>query len=224
MSSDEDADDYYDHDENRRTPVFRSKTAPPRTLGTAVRLHPIKHRIPLYWFDLASGEMKSAPARKAPEMPERIGRTPGMSSVVADDRVFSGWARITGPAFAVCSGVTGVAAPEVPGGGLFGGEPAPPGVAPGAVEVFGGALLFGAGGGALPDAFDEEAPDDAASDDEGAVVDEAPLAPDCVAPPGALGSALRMIGKPSLPEPMTTTFAFGDCESKSVASIPRQRR
>src|SRR5262245_3127133 len=34
----------------------------------------------------------------------------------------------------------------------------------------------------------------------------------------------RMIGKPSLPLPMTTTFAFVDCESCSVASMPRQRR
>jgi len=34
----------------------------------------------------------------------------------------------------------------------------------------------------------------------------------------------RMIGKPSLPLPMTTTFAFADCESCSVASMPRQRR
>src|SRR5262249_36506912 len=130
MSSDQDADDDYDHDENRCTPVFRSKAAPPRTLGTAVRLHPVKHRIPLYCFDLASGEMKSAPARRAPEMPERIGRTPGISSAVADDRVFSGWARITGPAFAVCSGVTGVAAPEVPGGALFAADLAPPRVPP----------------------------------------------------------------------------------------------
>src|SRR5262244_4480327 len=34
----------------------------------------------------------------------------------------------------------------------------------------------------------------------------------------------RIIGKPSLPLPMTTTFAFVDCESCSVASMPRQRR
>src|SRR5215472_11266330 len=34
----------------------------------------------------------------------------------------------------------------------------------------------------------------------------------------------RMIGKLSLPLPMTTTFAFVDCESCSVASMPRQRR
>jgi hypothetical protein len=42
---------------------------------------------------------------------------------------------------------------------------------------------------------------------------------------GAGASTLpRMIGKPSLPLPMTTTFAFVDCESCSVASMPRQRR
>jgi hypothetical protein len=34
----------------------------------------------------------------------------------------------------------------------------------------------------------------------------------------------RMIGKPSLPLPMMTVFAFVDCESCSVASMPRQRR
>lgn len=144
-----------------------------------------------------------------------------MSSAVADDAVFSGWARMTGPAFAVSSGATGVAAPEVPGGGLAGGEPGLAGLAPGAVDVFGGALLFGAGGGALPD---EEVPEDDAPEPDGAVVDEAPLPPDCEAAPGGLGSALRMMGKPSLPEPMTTTFALGDCESKSVASMPRQRK
>ena len=107
---------------------------------------------------------------------------------------------------------------------MLGGEPGLPGVAPGAVEVFGGALLFGAGGGALLEGFDEEVPDDDAPEDGGAVVDEAPLPPDCEPAPGGLGSALRMIGKPSLPEPMTTTFALGDCESKSVASMPRQRK
>src|SRR6516225_7390290 len=178
MSADQDADNDNDRDEYRRAAVFRAKGTPPRTLGTAARLHPIKHRIPLYSLDLVSGDIKSAPARKAPEIPESSGRTPGISSAVADDTVFSGWARMTGPAFAVCSGATGVASPEVPGGTLLGNAPGLPGLAPGAVDVFGGALR----------------------------------------------SALRMIGKPSLPEPMTTTFALGDCESKSVASIPRQRK
>lgn len=112
----------------------------------------------------------------------------------------------------------------MPGGGLAGGEPGLPGVAPGAVEVFGGALLFGADGSALPDGLDEKVPEDAAPGPDGAVVDEAPLPPDCEAAPGVLGSALRMIGRPSLPEPITTTFALGDCESKSVASMPRQRK
>ena len=172
--------------------------------------------------------MKSAPARNAPEIPERIGRTPGISSAVADDAVFSGWARITGPAFAVSSGVTGLAAPEVPGAGLPEGEPGLAGAAPGAVDVFGDELLFGAGGGVLPDGLDEDAPDedapeDGAAEPDGAVVDEAPLPPGCEAA-AELGSALRMIGRPSLPEPITTTFALGDCESKSVASMPRQRK
>ena len=117
-----------------------------------------------------------------------------------------------------------MAAPEVPGGGLPGGEPGLPGVAPGAVEVFGGALVFGAGGGALPDGLDKEVPEDDAPEPDGAVVDDAPLPPDGEAAPGGLGSALRMIGRPSLPEPITTTFALGDCESKSVASMPRQRK
>ena len=157
-------------------------------------------------------------------MPDKIGRTPGISSAVADDAVFSGWAMIAGAAFAVSSGATGVAAPEVPGAGLLGGEPGPPGIAPGAVDVFGGALLFGAGGGALPEGLDEDVPEDDVPEAGGAVVDEAPVPPDCEAAPGGMGSALRMIGKPSLPEPMTTTFALGDCESKSVASMPRQRK
>ena len=120
-----------------------------------------------------------------------------------------------------------MAAPEVPGGGLPGGKPGLAGTAPGAVDVFGGALLFGAGGGVLPDGLDEDVPDEDVPDEDvpegGAVVDEVPLPPGCEAPAG-LGSALRMIGKPSLPEPMTTTFALGDCESKSVASMPRQRK
>ena len=105
------------------------------------------------------------------------------------------------------------------------------------MEVFGGALPDGAGGGVLPDEPDggdpldeppeDEVPDDEAPDapeDEGPPVDEAPLPPDCGGAPAALGSALRMIGRPSLPEPITTTFALGDCESKSVASMPRQRK
>src|SRR5262249_36495978 len=41
---------------------------------------------------------------------------------------------------------------------------------------------------------------------------------------GGVSTLPRMIGKPSLPLPMTTTFAFVDCESCSVASMPRQRR
>jgi hypothetical protein len=47
-----------------------------------------------------------------------------------------------------------------------------------------------------------------------------------VLPAGAAGVSTlpRMIGKPSLPLPMTTTFAFVDCESCSVASMPRQRK
>ena len=44
---------------NRRSAVLRTKAAPPRTLGTAVRLRPIKHRIPLYCLDLVSGDIKS---------------------------------------------------------------------------------------------------------------------------------------------------------------------
>jgi hypothetical protein len=89
-----------------------------------------------------------------------------MSSAVADDSVFSGWARTTGLAFAVSSGAAGVAAPEVPGAGLAGGELGLAGAPPGAVELFGGALLFGAGGGALPVGPDEEAPEDDAPDDD----------------------------------------------------------
>ena len=41
---------------------------------------------------------------------------------------------------------------------------------------------------------------------------------------GASVSALKMIGRPSPPEPMTTIFVLGDCASRRVASMPRQRR
>ncbi len=124
---------------------------------------------------------------------------------------------------ALSSGAAGVASPEVPGGGLFGAERGLPGPGPGVLDVFGGALLFGAGGGALAAGFDEELGEDAAPEDV-AALDPAAPPPVCAAAPCGLGSALRMIGKPSLPEPMTTTLALGDCESKSVASMPRQRR
>ena len=53
-------------------------------------------------------------------------------------------------------------------------------------------------GAALPDEFEDAAPE-----------------VDGDAAPSELGSALRMIGKPSFPEPMTTTLALGDCASKS---------
>src|SRR5215470_8114051 len=105
---------------------------------------------------------------------------------------------MTGLAFAVSSGATGVAAPEVPGGGFPGGEPGLVGVAPGDVEVFGGALLFGAGGAALPDGFDDEVPEDEAPDPEVVVEDEPLPPPGCEAAPDGFGSALRMIGRPSL--------------------------
>lgn len=139
---------------------------------------------------------------------------PGMSSALAVvAAVPDCGAAAGGTAFAVFVGVIGLASPEEPGGGLLGAEPGLPGVPPGAVEVFGGALPAGAGGGVLPDE-PEDAP--AAPEEADPLADEAP--------PAALGSALRMIGRPSLPEPITTTLALGDCDSKSVASIPRQRK
>jgi len=138
---------------------------------------------------------------------------PGMSSALAvAAAVPDCGAAAGGAAFAVSTGVTGLAAPEVPGDGLFGAEPGLLGVPPGAVEVFGGALPGGAGG-ALPNEPDEAPEDDSPEAPE----DAAPLADE-------LGSALRMIGRPSLPEPITTTLALGDCDSKSVASMPRQRK
>ena len=70
---------------------------------------------------------------------------------------------------------------------------------------FGGVALFGTGG----------AP--------GAGI--APFAPGCGVTAGTGVSTLpRMIGRPSLPLPITTTFAFCDSASSSVASMPRQRR
>ena len=41
---------------------------------------------------------------------------------------------------------------------------------------------------------------------------------------GGASTLPRMIGRPSRPVPITTTFAFVDCASCSVASMPRQRR
>src|SRR6516225_3414106 len=155
---------------------------------------------PVYCFDFGSGVVRSAPARRTPEIPESIERTPGISSAVADVIVFSGWAMITGPAFAVSSGAVGVAAPEVPRGGL----------------------VAGAGGGVLAEAPGEVSEDELPDDD--VPLDALPPPGDCGGAPGALGSALRMIGSPSLPEPMTTILALGDCASISVASMPRQRR
>src|SRR5437588_2863847 len=170
---------------------------------------------PVYCLDFGSGDVRSAPARRAPEIPERIERTPGISSAVAAGAAWPG-CEAPAPAFALSSGAVGVAAPEVPGGGLFGGDAGGPGVTPGAVDALGGALLDGAGGGALP--IEPGAVD---------VDDGGPLAPACGCPPGGTvgTSALpRMIGSPSLPVPMTTIFAFGDWASSSVASMPRQRR
>src|SRR5215469_1306702 len=96
---------------------------------------------PPYCLGLGSGDINSAPARKAPETPERNGRTPGMSSAVAVAAAVPdcGAAAVSdcGAALAVSVGVTGLAAPEVPGDGLFGAEPGLPGLPPGAVEVFG---------------------------------------------------------------------------------------
>ena len=42
--------------------------------------------------------------------------------------------------------------------------------------------------------------------------------------PAGLSTLPRMIGRPSLPLPMTTIFEFVDCASASVASMPRQRK
>src|ERR1700690_2727430 len=56
----------------------------------------------------------------------------------------------------------------------------------------------------------------------GAVLLSAGLGPG----PGDAGVSTlpRMIGRPSLPLPIITIFAFEDCASASVASMPRQRR
>src|SRR5690349_9956221 len=164
MSADDNADNDYDRDKNHPAAVFRPKETPTRRPGSAARLRPIKHRVPLYCLDFVSGEIKSAPARKAPESPERIGRTPGISSalVVGAADPDCGPA-LGGAALAVSSVVIGVAAPDVPGGGLGGDEPGLPGIALGAVELLGAALFAG---GALPDEFDEEVPPGEAPCDE----------------------------------------------------------
>src|ERR1700733_9398060 len=77
----------------------------------------------------------------------------------------------------------------------------PLGGLPDGAGVFGGALA----GGATPDC------------------DGAPLVPAGGVAPG-VSTLPRMIGRPSLPLPMTTILEFGDNASCSVASMPRQRR
>src|SRR5262249_25625741 len=182
-----------------------------------------------YCFDLASGEVRSAPARKTPEIPDRMERTPGISTPVMTGAVLASCvAPLAAPVIAVCSGVGGDTAPEVPGGGLFGAVPGATGVEPGAVDEFGGAVPEDVDGGILLGGADEfpapDAPELPGAPEAPEPEDDPVDAPGCGAPPCALGSALRMIGSPSRPEPMTTTFEFGDCASSSVASMPRQRR
>ena len=135
-----------------------------------------------------------------------------MSSTVAAGAVCSAGAAVLDDAvFAVTPGVAGVAAPEVPGGGLFDGAPED--------GAFGGALVAGAlvagPGGVLP--VGEEAGE---VPGDGVV----PFDPDCSDGTVGMSALPRMIGKPSLPVPITTIFAFGDCASMSVASMPRQRK
>src|SRR6516164_1541408 len=112
-----------------------------------------------YCFDLGSGEVRSAPARKTPEIPDRMERTPGISTPVLTGAVL---ASSVAPlaALTVCSGVGGDSAPEVPGGGLFGVVPGAPGVEPGAVDELGGAAPEDVDGGVLLSGADEfPAPD-----------------------------------------------------------------
>ena len=55
----------------------------------------------------------------------------------------------------------------------------------------------------------------------------APFVSDCGFAPAApmgLSAPLRIIGRPSLPLPITTIFELGDFASSSVASMPRQRK
>src|SRR5579862_2929346 len=52
----------------------------------------------------------------------------------------------------------------------------------------------------------------------------APIGGGVIPEPGGVSTLPRMIGRPSLLVPMMTIFAFGDCASASVASMPRQRR
>jgi hypothetical protein len=74
-------------------------------------------RPPSHCFGCDPGEVKSAPARSAPETPDRMDRTPGMSSTLAGGAVAV--AAPDAAVFAVSSGAAGVAVPEVPGCGLF---------------------------------------------------------------------------------------------------------
>src|SRR5207248_7488516 len=108
MAADHDADDDDDKGDDCHSPVFGAKVAPSRTLVGAARLRSVDHRIPLYCLDFASGDVRSAPARKTPEIPDRIERTPGISNAVAVGAGWPGCAALA-PAFALCSGA--VAAP-----------------------------------------------------------------------------------------------------------------
>src|SRR5271170_2227482 len=142
----------------------------------------------------------------APEMRDRIDLTTGFSSGLdwyCASLEFVGWA-------------DAVEVPLGPGSALPLGEPrgagapgvaAPDGAAPGGVDDAAGGGAAGAGAGAAGGAA-------------------APLAPAGGVATGASGVSTlpRMIGRPSLPLPMTTIFELGDCASAIVASMPRQRR
>src|ERR1700688_4398029 len=85
---------------------------------------------------VADGDVRSAPARSAPEIPDRMERTPGTSSGVAAAAVLPVSAVLPDEAvLAVLSGVDGVASPDFPPGSGFPAGPAPAGGdAPGVVD------------------------------------------------------------------------------------------
>ena len=163
----------------------------------------------IYCFGRAPVAGLGADPVKPPEMRERMDSILERSSEFEEVAGLFGLAGATDDsAVGIFSDVGGVLSIDDLRGGSPSGDPPGGGVvAPGVIdEGPGGVLSLGAG----------EASDGGL----------ASLVPDCGGRPAAGGVSTlpRMIGRPSLPPPMTTIFALGDCASASVASMPRQRR
>ena len=204
MAADQDA---HDGDNARgdddKTVVAHRRQAPSRTIRAA-RIRPVAHVVVLIWlspsrFRLCRGFANSRPIRAAASRlrfaKEWLGRRAKLSGLV-DASCPSRFAGVVGDAAAaVLSDCGGVASPDDPAGGL------------------------------VP--LDPPAARRRARRRRPRVPPATPLRWRRLAAlrPARAGTSLpRMIGSPSLPEPMITILVLGDCANCSVASMPRQRR